>query len=696
MTTAISVTAPAMVREPRLRARWVGIVCGVPVVAGSVAGAWLAHGPGGRSFDGMMHDNVINNVVNGIVIGGVAMVLMWLRPANRVGWLLMYLAAVNALAILGEGWALASYHLGLPGRPVMAWLGSWTWATALFLGGTVLPAVYPTGRATTRMGRWIVRLGWSGSLIFGVGLAGLDEVYDGVAPGHRLGPNPLSHGHLQPVFTVAAAAGVIMSVLLSAITLGWMIRRLRRAASPEREQLAWLVISVLPVIVAVVLGTAPVLFVVTLLTTITLLIGIVRYQLFDVKLILRSGLLYGTLIALAAGVYFAAVAAVGVASTSTAVPTFFAAAAVALLARPAYLWLSRWIGRFVYGDRADPARALGRLGDGLRDGARPDLHSVVAAVAESLRSPYVVVVDADGQPLASAGQPQSHAVHEVSLDDGAGQIGALRVSWRTPSDPPSRADRTLIDALAVPVAVAVHATRLARDVAESRARVIEVRAAERGRLRADLHDGVGPSLSGAALGIEAALRSDSPEHTREILGVVHGEIKHLVEEVRHLIDDLGPAGLEHGGLASALGAHAGVVSALGQLRVDTAIELLPELPVPVEIAVHRIATEAITNVIRHAQATSAHVELRCNGTTLLLEVRDDGVGLGGSSPGVGRRSMRERAESVGGTLRISGLAPHGTVVHAELPLVGELPPVGGMPIARHTARSAYPKPGEPL
>ncbi|MFC6705588.1 sensor histidine kinase [Flexivirga alba] len=690
MTTAITPTAPAMLREPRIGARWVGIACGLPVVIASVAGGVLAHGPGGRSLVGMMHDNVLNNVVNGLVFGVVATLLMWLRPANRVGWLLMYVGAVNAVAILGEGWVLASYNVSLPGRTPMAWLGSWIWAPALFLGATVLPAIYPTGRATTRMSRWIVRVGWTASVLFGLALSGLDDAYDGVGPGHQLGPNPLTHGHFQPVFLGAAVLAVVTAVALSAVTIGWTIRRLARASSPEREQLAWLVVSVLPVIVAVIVGPPVVLFVVTLLTTVTLLVGVVRHQLFDVKLILRSGLLYGALIGLAAGAYFAAVAAAGVVSRSTAVPTFFAAAVVALLARPAYLGLSRWIGRFVYGDRADPARALGRLGPGLEGALGPDLDAVVAAVAESLRSPYVEVLGDDGRVLASAGRPQGHAAQEVALSRDAGRVGTLRVCWRTPSDPPSGADRALIEVLAVPVAVAVHATRLARDVEESRARVIDVRAAERSRLRADLHDGVGPSLSGAALGIEAALRSDRPEHTREILGVVHGEIKQLVREIRCLIDDLGPAGLEHGHLPDALAAHVEAVNALGAVRVAVAIDPLPQVDLPIEVAVHRIATEAITNVVRHASATSATLALRCDGSTLVLEICDDGVGMGCSTPGVGRVSMHERAESVGGVLTTTDERPHGTRVRAAIPVQ-----TGSMPKVRYSARSAYSQPPEP-
>lgn len=687
MTAAITPPAPTMLREPRVGTRWVGMACGILVVGASIGGAWLSHGPGHRSLGGMMHDNVLNNLVNGLVFGVVAMVLMWLRPQHRVGWLLMYVAGANALAVLAEGWALASYNVPLPGRTLLAWLGSWSWVTAIFLGATVLPAIYPSGHATTGWGRWTVRVGWSASVLLGLALAGLDDAYDGVAPGHHLGPNPLSHRHFQAIFLAVAIVAAVTSVVLSAVTIGWTLRRLARASSPEREQLAWLVVSVLPVIVAAVVNAPPaVLFGLTLLTTLTLLVGVVRYDLFDVKLILRSGLLYGALIGLAAGAYFAAVAAAGLVSSSNAVPAFFAAGVVAILAQPAYKWLSRWIGRFVYGDRADQARALGRLGPVLRGPLGPDLEALVAAVAQSLRSPYVEVWADDEHLLATAGVPQGHTAHEVALTGVSGRVGTLRVCWRTPSDPPSRAERALMEVLAVPVAVAVHATRLARDVEESRARVIEVRAAERNRLRSDLHDGVGPSLSGAALGIEAALRSERPDQTREILGVVHREMKQLVDEIRCLIEDLGPAGLEHGHLADALRAHVEVVNALDVVDVTADLGPLPTVDLPIEVALHRIATEAITNVVRHSGAASAQLTLRCDGMSLVLEVRDDGVGLGRSTPGVGRGSMRERAESVGGTLTVRDRSAGGTCVRAVLPLQA-----GAVPNVSCDARPAHPQ-----
>lgn len=670
MTTTASVAdaRPPLV-APRWRV-WAGPAAGLVVVVASVVGLWLAEGPGARGFGGLMHDNVLNNAVNGVVLGGIAGILLYLRPAHRVGWLLMYAASANAVAILGEGWALATFHTGLPGRAVAAWFGSWTWATALLLGATVLPAIYPDGHATDRFSRRVVRIAWTVSLIAGACLALLDGPYREVVPGHHLGHNPVSGGRFElPLIVVAAVAGAV-GVVTAIATLVWMVRRLRRSVSPEREQLAWLFVSVVPTVIGAVVANPPTMFAITLVTSITLVIGIVRYQLFDIKLVLRSGLLYGLLLALGVGAYAGVVEVISLMTTRRAIPSVFAAGTVALAVVPVYRWLTGAVGRLVYGDRADPVRALGRMGRELGNAQGGDLASITGAVASSVRSPYVVVRDADGAVLAQTGRPEGNPVHEVSLRHAGVEVGRLEVAWRTGSDAFSGTDRRLLEALAGPVAVAVHAAKLAAEVGESRARVIAVRDRERRELRNDLHDGLGPSLSGVALGIEAALRADDDQRVREILGVVHAEVNGMVKEVRHLIDDLGPAGLEHGGLDVALRSHAEAVAAVGGVQVDVDVAPLPSLAMPVEVALYRVAGEALTNVVRHAHARHASVLVVPRADTIRLVVEDDGRGIGVAPAGVGRSSMAERIASVGGTLTVVERPGGGTVVTAVVPLGG--------------------------
>lgn len=644
-----TVTEPGVRGDPRRALA----VLGVLSVVVSAAGVALAAGPGGRSWSGLMHDNVLNNAANGLYLGLLGGLLVWLRPRNAVSWLILTLACANAVTVFGEGWGLASYVWHLPLRVPLVWLGSWVWAAAFAGLAAILPLIYPNGRPTDRLGRRLLAAALAAIAFASIGFATSDTLYRQSVPGHDLGHNPLSGGHLQPLAEGIALVGSLATFVLALAAWGHTLWRLRHAASPEREQLAWLLVAIIPAIVGsfflpswafFVLNAAPV----------GLLIGITRYQLFDVKPVLRSGLLYGLLLALAVGAYFGVVALITLVTPRGTIPSLFAAAAVALLVVPAYRWLTGAVGRLVYGDRADPVRALGRM-------TGTDLDAMVAAVATSVRSPHVAVRTVSGEVVAECGRASGHPAYEVPLRYDGADVGTLAVAWRTATDRFSATDRTIVDALAAPVAVALHASRLA-------AQVGEVRATERRQLRNDLHDGLGPSLSGVALGIEAALKAGDDGRVREILGVVHGEVTGLVSEVRHLIDGLGPAGLEHGDLVAALRAQAEAVTALGGVVVSVEAAPLPTLPGAVVLGLHRVGAEALTNVLRHAGAEHAWVRIVAERGAVHLVVEDDGAGIRGAPAGVGRSSMAERVSALGGRLTVAERGSGGTVVTAVVPM----------------------------
>jgi signal transduction histidine kinase len=498
----------------------------------------------------------------------------------------------------------------------------------------------------------------------------LDDAYRSVAPGHPLGHNPVSGGLDQPLFTGVATAAALVEVALVLFTIGWTLRRLRRAESPEREQLSWLVLSVAPLLLGVLLSSPPVLFLLTVATSATLVIGIVRHQLFDIKLVLRSGLLYGGLTALAVGAYFAMVALITVFAASGAVPNLFAAATVGLVLVPVHRWSQSALTRLVYGDRSDPVRALTRVTESLRDTGHDEsgLEPMLSGISRALRSPAVSVRDADGRVLGAVGTVRPDAAYEVVLEYAGEQVGVLAVAARTEGERFGRRDRDLVAVLAGPVAAAVRARLLAAELAESRARVLAVREGERRRLREDLHDGLGPSLSGVSLGLEAARRAvtTQPARVPEILEVVHREVDGLVAEVRGIIDDLGPGEVD---LVAAVRGQTEAVLATG----DVEVELIhagdfDDVPGEVAVAAQRIAGEALTNAVRHAAATTVRVSLECRPGRLLVEVADDGTGdLRPRPGGVGLHSMRQRAEGIGGTLSIVGRPGAGTRVSADLP-----------------------------
>jgi signal transduction histidine kinase len=133
-----------------------------------------------------------------------------------------------------------------------------------------------------------------------------------------------------------------------------------------------------------------------------------------------------------------------------------------------------------------------------------------------------------------------------------------------------------------------------------------------------------------------------------------------------MVRGLRPPVLEDLGLAAALRAHA---DRLGPLEVELALPEPPvALPAAVELALYRIATEALTNVVRHAHARRCRVTLRADGGEVALEIADDGDGLAAdAAPGVGLRSMRERAAELGGRVELATGPTGGLVVEVRLP-----------------------------
>lgn len=460
-------------------------------------------------------------------------------------------------------------------------------------------------------------------------------------------------------------------------------RRLRRGRSPEREQLAWLLTAVVVVVGLSYLSLGPVALFTPLLVPAAIAVGVVRHRLLDLQVIVRRTLLFAALTAVVVLVFAATTALLNDVVGHGPLPVALAAGLVAVGLTPVRDRLQRGVDRLVFGDRRDPVRAVAMLGRNvaLADDDERLVPRVLQTVSAAVRSPQVVLLDLTGSVLAQAGTEADGEPLRLPLQVGGRDVGRLLVSPRTARDGWSAADRALLDVLADQVAVVAHAARLNAELAASRDRVLAATADERRRLHQELHDGLGPALSGIALGLEAAevALDRDPARAAVLLVRLREETQTAGREVRRLVQGLRPAALDGQGLAEALAAFVDGLTSTVTGRLAVTLDLtgpLPPLGPDVDAAAYRIVSEAVTNVVRHSRASTCRVAVTADAGTLLLVVDDDGTGLP-TQPrdGVGLVSMRRRAADLGGTWTAGPRPGGGTRVQVSLPLRRTAQPV---------------------
>ncbi|HSJ88056.1 MAG TPA: PAS domain S-box protein [Anaerolineales bacterium] len=207
-------------------------------------------------------------------------------------------------------------------------------------------------------------------------------------------------------------------------------------------------------------------------------------------------------------------------------------------------------------------------------------------------------------------------------------------------------------------------------------RLVEVQEQERHALARELHDRVGQSLT--ALNLNLTIISDQLAHpvTSPVGNRLTDSIKlvtEMIDIVRDVMSDLRPVVLDEYGLVAALQSYIGKFQARYSIQVDfnQSQRSLPRLGAALEMTILRIAQEALLNIARHAQADHVTISVHCEQNSVLLTVQDNGIGIDAieedNRDGHGLVIMRERAEAVGGILRLSSPGGKGTLVEAMLP-----------------------------
>lgn len=257
-------------------------------------------------------------------------------------------------------------------------------------------------------------------------------------------------------------------------------------------------------------------------------------------------------------------------------------------------------------------------------------------------------------------------------------LAARRKTWF------SREEEEVLSAVANETAMALENARLLADLRSKEEahrgllqRLITAQEEERRRIAAELHDGVIQNMAGALfrLRLFSAQSPDLPQERKEPLREAEELVNRSIGEMRRIISGLRPAMLEEMGLACALEEYVKTLERLGERHPEVELDIrMGEKPDPrVETALFRIAQEALNNALRHSGCQKVRVRVEEEGDHLLMEISDDGNGFDVSGiyrrdgKGFGIIGMRERAESLGGTLTLHSEPGLGTRISVRLP-----------------------------
>jgi signal transduction histidine kinase len=625
-----------------------------------------------------------------IALPGVPMVLagalvLQLLPRHAVGRVLTGFGLFWVLDGLAMSWAAYALPRDLPGLSLAYWIFARAGA-ALLLSVPAVLLLFPTGRFVPGRWRWVsIALLVVASLLPVALLVAPDAVvFDRAWPaGVRTEIVPLDVGLsvMEPILLTCR------TLLLLSIpgTFVVVLARARRAGPEERRQLSWLLwAGMVTVLCAAVLLASPngglvnlALSAIMTVVSASVAVGIARPDLGDVDALVAGTLTFSAVAAamlvLDLAVLSAVTGLVGERLSQREVTVL-----VLLLAVSAYGPLRSVIGgivrRLLFGRRAERYDVVSGFAARLEEASTVEgqVPVLATAVARAFKVPFArveVSLPGGGAVAADHGTPAAE-VQEMEIAYRGERVGRLVLPRRGVRALLSRRDRDLLVDLVRQAAVAVRAGLLAREVQESRERLVLSREEDRRRIRRDLHDGLGPQLASQTLTIDAIFKllPHDPAAARGLLQHLKTQSQQAIADIRRLVYALRPPALDDLGLLAALRAQAAQYDGSGVQIVVVAPAALPALPAAVEVAAYRIAQEAMTNVVKHAGAQRCVVELAL-GDGLTVTIADDGRGLAAERrAGVGLVSMQERAAELGGRLSIGERSGGGTCVAAWLPL----------------------------
>lgn len=633
------------------------------------------------------------------------------RPANLLGWL--FLAFSLGELVAGFGLQYARYVLFTSpgagaGGPVAAWVGNWQALISLGTLAFVL-LLYPDGRVPSPRWRPVAQASVAVVLAGAVGVA--------LSPGPMQAPGT---PRLDNPFGVESLAGVLVPAvdLLVALVVGVLLAslagllvRFRRARGDERQQLKWLLFPAAVAVVALALASAFHLAFDAAFDSLNWLVwvgiagatgvpvgaglGVLKYRLLDIDLVIRRTLVYGVLWVAITLAYLAGTAAFGLGAVGwlPVEAVVVVTIAATLVFEPIRRRLDRLAARWVFGTRPTDYELLSEFSQALDESADPA--DLGPQIADSVRSALDVrwvrvllqlgdassrrleVVGTSARDLADANRPEM----SVPLVHAGEEVGVIECGPKSEGRPTER-DFALLATLARQATLGIRNARLAADLAAhldeirrqaeeleaSRTRILHAQDTERRRLERDIHDGVQQELVSLMTKLQLArnqLRRD-PRLTDATLGELQAEAHRTLDDVRELARGIHPRVLTDRGLIAA------IESRTAGLPIGVRVEADPALrdtrfAADVEAAAYFFCSEAMANTLKHANAATVVIRIAEPDGQLVVEVEDDGIGIDATADTNGLTALRDRLESVGGQLRVSSRSGQGTHLLARLP-----------------------------
>jgi signal transduction histidine kinase len=657
--------------------------------------------------------NALASLLFSLLWVGTGTLIVSRQPTNRAGWLFCAVGLVLPLA----GFALALTIYGVKASPgAVPALGLWALVGEyVFVLVALIPLLFllfPDGRPPSPRWRWALR-----ALFAGVGLALLGFL---LSPGPLnnyvdagiLYENPIGAESLAAATGVVTAVGTILAIIAGLSTIVALAQRFRRSSGEERQKLRWLAfvggvagalfaLMWLAAPVSLALGAGADLFLFPILfgaVGLTILIGvpaayliaIFRYGLWQLDVVVKKAVLYGTLVIsiLALG----AILILGVGGLVVGGPAgvdwvlVVAGVVIGLLFLPLRRLAIRVADRLVYGKRSTPYQVLAafsgrvagtystedvlpRMAELLATGVGANVARIWLRLGDKLvpEASWPEGSPASPVPISGDVPPEIRGEESFEVRDRGEHLGALSVSMPA-SDPMNPSKAKLVQDLAAQAGLVLRNVRLIEDLRASRQRIVAAQDQERRKLERNIHDGAQQQMVALSvkLALVRAMAKKDVDRADSMLGELQAEAKDAMENLRDLARGIYPPLLADQGLVAALDAQA----RKAPLPVTVEANGIGRYPQEAEAAVYFCVLEALQNVAKYAGASTVSVRLSATNGRLTFSVTDDGAGFDpeATSRGAGLTNMADRLAALGGDVRIQSEPGRGTTVTGRVPV----------------------------